>query len=267
MHRDAAMQRELEGVRQEIENDFLPHFPVDVDGSGQRLTLDQQVEPRALDRRAKRAGEVTGQAGEVHRLIRRVHTAGFDPGKVQQRVDELLEPKRIAVRELEPLPDDRRRLHIGEHLLDGREQQGQGRPELVRNVGEEGGLGAVEFRERFRPLALRLIGARVRNCRGDLPGDELEEALVLRVQHVSRTHPGHKDARELMGDVRLDGHSHRGVWRVAPGTRRDKRPARRQGIDHLKRLARQHRTQRRCDDVGIVLATKLHARRTDGPIP
>ena len=48
---------------------------------------------------------------------------------------------------------------VGERVLGGAEQQRQRSAELVADVGEERGLGAVELGERLGPAALGLVGA------------------------------------------------------------------------------------------------------------
>jgi hypothetical protein len=48
---------------------------------------------------------------------------------------------------------------VGQHFLDWPEHQGQRRTELVADVAEKRGLGAIDLGQRLRALALLLIGA------------------------------------------------------------------------------------------------------------
>ena len=66
----------------------------------------------------------------------------------------------------------------GQHVLDRAEHQRQRRAELVADVGEEGGLGPVEFGQRLGPLPLLLVGPGVGDGGGDLAGQQVEEPLV-----------------------------------------------------------------------------------------
>jgi hypothetical protein len=54
-HRDSAFEGELEGVRQQVEDDLLPHLPVEKHRSADRLAAHQQAETGALDGRAEDA--------------------------------------------------------------------------------------------------------------------------------------------------------------------------------------------------------------------
>jgi len=53
-----AAKGELEGVRQQVEDDLLPHAQVDVDGFWEGRALDPQCHTGLLERRSELAGEV-----------------------------------------------------------------------------------------------------------------------------------------------------------------------------------------------------------------
>ena len=55
---NAALERELEGVRQQIEQDALPHLRIDEGAFGDRLAFDREHQPGAFDRGAKGAREI-----------------------------------------------------------------------------------------------------------------------------------------------------------------------------------------------------------------
>ena len=68
-HGDAALKRELEGVRQQVEDDLLPHVAIDVDRLGQRRGSRRRsrARPRSIAERNALASSV-GQAREIDRL-------------------------------------------------------------------------------------------------------------------------------------------------------------------------------------------------------
>src|SRR5580658_7993005 len=57
-HRDAPFERELERVRQEIQDNLLPHVPVDVECLGERRAVDVEREVRSFEGRAEIARKV-----------------------------------------------------------------------------------------------------------------------------------------------------------------------------------------------------------------
>jgi len=57
-HGDRSVERELEGVREEVEDDLLPHVPIDVDVLAERRCFDHQADTRALDRSPEAARQV-----------------------------------------------------------------------------------------------------------------------------------------------------------------------------------------------------------------
>ncbi len=103
--RDLARERELERVRDEVEDDLLPHLaiPSDVDALRERRAVHHEAEPRLLHGRAERARPPRSAPGDVERLVDHLHPGVLDPGEVEQAVHELEEPPRIAARELDEL--------------------------------------------------------------------------------------------------------------------------------------------------------------------
>jgi hypothetical protein len=86
---DLARERELERVRDEIEDDLLPHPAVDIGRLRERGTIDHEPHARTLDRRAEHAGELGRERRKVDTLIRRFDAARLDAREIEQRVDEL----------------------------------------------------------------------------------------------------------------------------------------------------------------------------------
>ena len=68
---DLAREGELEGVREQVEDDLLPHLAVDVDGLGERRAVDHEAQAGTLDGGAKDAGEFGGERGQIGGFIRR----------------------------------------------------------------------------------------------------------------------------------------------------------------------------------------------------
>lgn len=68
-HRNLAIEGELEGVGEEIEDDFLPHVPVDMDRLGKGRTVDRERQIGPLASRPEIAGEIRGESCEVDRLV------------------------------------------------------------------------------------------------------------------------------------------------------------------------------------------------------
>ena len=82
-------------------------------------------------------------------------------------------PLRWAIVDQRPMVAGDAGCGLGQHLLERAQHQRQRRAELVADVGEEGGLGAVELGQRLGAPALLLVGAgrwRWRRRSGPRPG-------------------------------------------------------------------------------------------------
>ena len=115
--------------------------------------------------------------------------------KSSSEFDEPQQPQAVAVRGGQALAAGRAERVVGQLLLERAEHQRQRRAELVRDVGEERGLGAVDVGERLGPRALLLIGERVRQRAGDALRDEVEEAAVGLVELEAGADAGDQHAR------------------------------------------------------------------------
>src|SRR5262245_17491650 len=141
---DLALESELEGIGDEIENDLLPHLAVDKGRLRQRRTVDREVEPGLLDRRAKHARKLGRVFRKVGGLVARLNAARLDAGEIEQRVDELEQPQAVAVDELD-LPVMGRtprgpRPELTFEVVERPQHQRQRRAKFVTDVGEEGGF-------------------------------------------------------------------------------------------------------------------------------
>ncbi len=182
--RDLAFERELERVREQIQDDLLPHVAIDVDGFAQRIAGDDQGETGLFDRRPEDAGELGRELREVGGFIVRVDAAGLDAREIQQRVDEPQKPESVTVRDLLPFAVHRRQrcVRIAQTVFERPNQQRQRRAELVTHVAEERRFRAVQFGERLGSLPLLLVRPGVGEPGSQLIGDQLDERAVLIVK-------------------------------------------------------------------------------------
>src|SRR5215510_8258083 len=74
---DFAVDGELERVGEEVEDDFLPHVPIDINRLGQRGAVHDAPQPCLLDSRSEHAGDVGGRRCEVRRLVAGVDASGL----------------------------------------------------------------------------------------------------------------------------------------------------------------------------------------------
>ena len=157
-HGDRPLEGELDRVRDQVEDDLLPHAAIDEDRLAERRTVDQEGEPGALDRREERRGEVVRQGGEIHRFEVGLRAARFEARDVEQGVDQLVQAVGVALHQLElrALRGRQGAVDAVEQIGGRREHQHQRRAEFVAHVAEEAGLGAVQRRQRLdaRPLFL-----------------------------------------------------------------------------------------------------------------
>jgi hypothetical protein len=68
-HLNGALERELEGVGEKIENNFFPHLAVDVSELCKRGSVHDQPQARLFDRRAEFARKVRSELRKIGRLI------------------------------------------------------------------------------------------------------------------------------------------------------------------------------------------------------
>ena len=123
---DLALKCELEGVRQQIQEDLLPHLPIHVDGFGQGIAIDDKDEAGSFGGRSEHARELGREPREVGRLVRGVDAPGLDAGEIQQCIDQPQQALGIAMRDLLPFP------------MDGRQRRGRDRPGRLQAVRPAG---------------------------------------------------------------------------------------------------------------------------------
>src|SRR6266849_8433842 len=214
--RDLTLERELEGVRDEIEDDLLPLGSIDVDGLRQRRTIHPELQPRRFDEGLKGAREATREHGKVRWLEARLETTGLDTREVEKIVDEPQEPEGAPMHCFEVLALERLR-GISESIFERTENQGQRRAKLVADVAEECRLQAVQRGEFLGTLSLLFMGAGVRYGGSDVVGYQLEEPTVVVVEGSPRADPEHKHSGRLMPAGASDRQEHRLVRGFVPG--------------------------------------------------
>ena len=110
---------------------------------------------------------------------------------------------------------------LAQHVLERPQHQRQRRAELVRDVGEERGLRAIQFREALGPPPLVLERLGVGEPRGNLAGDELEERPVVGVELARRAHRRHQNGPRPI----VAGEQHRQHERAGRRRSSRRRPA------------------------------------------
>ena len=186
-HLHRAREGELERVGQEVEHHPFPHVAVDVHGLGQRRSVDLEPQPRAVEGGPEARREVTGELCEIRGPEGGVRAPRLEARELEERVDQALQAERVPVDEVEALA---RRRHAGDdRLLHWPEEEGQRGPELMADVVEEGGLGAIQLGELRDSPPLRLEGPGVRDGAGHLSNGEREESAVARVPQRARREP------------------------------------------------------------------------------
>src|SRR5579862_364285 len=83
-HFDDALESELEGVRDEIENDLFPHPTIDIRRLEHWRTVDVEPQSSLLDGGAKHARKIRGESRKIHRLVLRLNSPRFEAGKIEQ---------------------------------------------------------------------------------------------------------------------------------------------------------------------------------------
>lgn len=97
---DPALTGVLDRVAEQVEDDLLPGVAVHPGRPGLRRAGHRQLQPRPFDDGRERVDERRGRLPDLRRREHAVVPAGLQGGDVQQTVDELEHPLRVALREL-----------------------------------------------------------------------------------------------------------------------------------------------------------------------
>src|SRR5687767_10547588 len=216
--RDLALEREFEGVRQQIENDLFPHVAVNVDRLVERWTLDDELEPGALDGGAKCAREIYGNRREIDRRVYGLQAPRFNPREIEEDVHEAHQSHCVAVNHLKVLtPRSGQGLSgICQLIFKRTEKKRQRSTKLVAHVAEERGFGAIELGQRLGALALRLIRSGVDDRRSDVAGDEIEKRPICRIRYAPGAHADNEQANHAAGSRSKDGQNDGLARRLLP---------------------------------------------------
>ena len=152
---DGAFEGELQGVGEQVQHHLLPHLAVQIHRLVQRRAVHGERQAGPVDRRPEHAGQFSGNRRPVGGLESGLHSPGLDAREVQQGVDQLGQPQAVAVDEFQFLA--RLLIETGRpaaQFVDRSKDQSERGAEFVADVGEEGGLGAVEFGQRLGTLLL-----------------------------------------------------------------------------------------------------------------
>ncbi len=161
--------------------------------------MHDEREPGTLAGRAEVAGQVPRHLRQVGRLVHSLDATGLDPREVEERVHELLQPEAVALGYGEESPRVRGHpvLNLGEDVPDRPQHERQRGAELVADVAEERGLGAVQLGQGLGAASLLLVCARAGDGRRDARGGEVEEVAVVATQLEVPAHSDDQRARDL----------------------------------------------------------------------
>ena len=81
-----------------------------------------------------------------------------------------------------------------EQLIDWSEDQAKRGAELMADVGEERGLGPVEFSQLLNTLLLGAVAACAAHPRSDVPSHEFDEGAVAVVEPAIAVQPGYQES-------------------------------------------------------------------------
>ena len=192
---DRPVEGELERVREQIEDDLLPHRRVHGRQAPQRTAVDDELDARRIKGAPEHARRRDRVLGEIDAPGRSGHVSSLDPGKVEQPVDEPQQTLGVPLCDRQQGPVGRIQV-VAESLLQVSQrakQQCQRRPELMADVAEERRLCPVEFSESFEPAVLFFVRAGHRDGGGDLGTDKREKSPVCAFERESGADTQDKD--------------------------------------------------------------------------
>src|ERR1700679_2694199 len=99
---------ELESVGDQIEDDLLPHVPIDVRQFAGGFAIDQQSQAGPFCGGAKDAGELCGESRDIRCLVNRVDSTGLDAGEIEQGIHQAQQACAVTVCQLQLLFGRRR---------------------------------------------------------------------------------------------------------------------------------------------------------------
>ena len=189
-NRDRTFEGELESVRNQIEDNLLPHGAVDEHRVGEGRAVQLKLQPSLFGRGTKHAGELDRKRGKVGGLIGGLHPARLDARKIEQRIHQAQEASSIPIDEFELTLGGRRKIGVtsSQKFLHGTKHEREGRAEFVADVAEECSLGAIEFCESIQTPSFFFGGACILDGSGDLVYKQVKEGHVFRIQPAGGIH-------------------------------------------------------------------------------
>ncbi len=138
---------ELDGVPDEVRHDALELASVDVDRRHVALRPEDERKPLVLGHLPERGDRVPEACPEVGPLQVEGHPSGLDPGEIEHLIDQVQQFQGAPVGRFEEgVLAGRDRPGVPEiKALDGSDDRGQRRPDLVADVREELRLEGVEL--------------------------------------------------------------------------------------------------------------------------
>ena len=217
---DLALERELERVREQVQDDLLPHVAIDVDRFRERIALDDEPQARLLDRRSEDTGQLRGERRQ-DRSARSWRRCG--PASMREKSSSVLtslssrRPLRWATSSAEAACGGQRAVRLCEQVLQRTDHQRERRPEFVGHVRKERRLHPVQLRERLGPPALFLDRLRICETGRNLRRNQLEEGSIVLVERAHRADGRDKNRARLFlagkQDRQNDGRCRRGLPR------------------------------------------------------
>jgi hypothetical protein len=148
-HVDRARGRRGERVRRQVDDDLLPHAAIDGALLAERRAVHHQTQPRRITCRAERLDEIRRERCEIARRGGRLRVGRR---RIAERVEDLQQLQRVAACSFEHLAaaGHQRRRRALQNVLERKQQQGQRRADVAREMGE-----VVISRHRFAVELLR----------------------------------------------------------------------------------------------------------------
>src|SRR5690606_8916006 len=133
----ASLRCKLEGVREQVRKDFLHLIRIGVYLALVRFGYELQCDSLGFCTRGERFDHLAHERDQVEWAGAQLHRPGFEPGQVEQLVDQLEQTVRVALHDRQVVPEAIEAFLTVQGILYGTEQQGERRAKLVRDVGKK----------------------------------------------------------------------------------------------------------------------------------
>src|SRR5689334_4748639 len=140
---DSALKGKFKCIRDQVEDNLLPHVAVNINRLVQRRAVHSQLQTGAFDCRAESAGQVGGQLAEIGGPKVSFNPSRLNAGKVKESVDELKQAQAIAVHQAEFTFPPRFGTITCQQVFQRPKHESKWGSELVTHIPEEECLGAI----------------------------------------------------------------------------------------------------------------------------